>query len=99
MTLVTATQPEANYHQAMAAHVSALQNSRLKTMVIPREHGAWGMMLVPLVTGAVVALRVGVNAVALLLFILAAMSLFWLRTPVEEHQPSKRRHNTNARSY
>jgi len=77
MTLVTATQPEANYHQAMAAQVSALQNSRLKTMVIPREHGAWGMMLVPLATGAVVALRVGVNSVALVLFILAAMSLFF----------------------
>ncbi len=52
-------------------------------MVIPREHGAWGMMLVPLATGAIVALPVGMNAAALTLFILAAMSLFWLRTPVE----------------
>src|SRR5271166_2318475 len=67
----------------MAAHVSTLYNSRLKTMVIPREHGAWGMMLVPLATGAVVALRAGINGGALTLFILAAMSLFWLRTPVE----------------
>ena len=67
----------------MAAHVSTVQNSRLRTMVIPREHGAWGMMLVPLATGAVVALRTGVNGGALTLFILAAMSLFWLRTPVE----------------
>ena len=83
MTLVTANQAGANYHQDMAAHVSTLQNSRLKTMVIPREHGAWGMMLVPLATGAVVALRTGINGGALTLFILAAMSLFWLRTPVE----------------
>src|SRR5271166_316956 len=67
----------------MAAHVSTLYNSRLKTMVIPREHGAWGMMLVPLATGTVVALRTGINGGALTLFILAAMSLFWLRTPVE----------------
>src|SRR5271157_3226172 len=67
----------------MAAHVSTVYNSRLKTMVIPREHGAWGMMLVPLATGAVVALRAGINGGALTLFILAAMSLFWLRTPVE----------------
>ena len=52
-------------------------------MVIPREHGAWGMMLVPLATGAIVALRSGVNGGALSLFIVAAMSLFWLRTPVE----------------
>jgi len=67
----------------MAAHVSTLYNSRLKTMVIPREHGAWGMMLVPLATGTVVAMHAGVNGGALTLFILAAMSLFWLRTPVE----------------
>ena len=52
-------------------------------MVIPREHGAWGMMLVPLATGAVVAARTGINGQALTLFIVAAMSLFWLRTPVE----------------
>ena len=52
-------------------------------MVIPREHGAWGMLLVPLATGAVAALRSNVNVGALALFILAAMSLFWLRTPVE----------------
>jgi hypothetical protein len=52
-------------------------------MVIPREHGAWGMMLVPLVTGAIVALPSGINAGALTLFIVAAVSLFWLRTPVE----------------
>ena len=52
-------------------------------MVIPREHGAWGMMLVPLATGAIVALPSGINAGALTLFILAAISLFWLRTPME----------------
>jgi len=51
--------------------------------VSPREHGAWGMLLVPLATGAVAALRSSVNGVALTLFIVAAMSLFWLRTPVE----------------
>ena len=52
-------------------------------MVVPREHGAWGMLLVPLATGAVAATRIGVNAGALLLLVVAAMSLFWLRTPVE----------------
>ena len=52
-------------------------------MIVPREHGAWGMMLVPLATGAIVALRSGVNGGALTFFIVAAMSLFWLRTPVE----------------
>ena len=41
------------------------------------------MLLVPLATGAVVALRAGINGGALTLFVVAAMSLFWLRTPVE----------------
>jgi YwiC-like protein len=67
----------------MAAHITTVNGPRLKAMVIPREHGAWGMMLVPLATGAIVALRSGVNGGALTLFIVAAMSLFWLRTPVE----------------
>jgi hypothetical protein len=67
----------------MAAHSVSVNTSRLRTLIIPREHGAWGMMLVPLATGAIVALRAGINAGALMLFILAAMSLFWLRTPVE----------------
>ena len=58
-------------------------NVRLRTMLIPREHGAWGMLLVPLATGAVAAMRHGVNAVALALFVVAALALFWLRTPVE----------------
>lgn len=52
-------------------------------MVIPREHGAWGMLLVPLATGAVVAAAAKVNWTALALFVVAALALFWLRTPVE----------------
>jgi YwiC-like protein len=69
----------------MATHIKIgnAQTSRMRAMVIPREHGAWGMLLVPLATGAVVALRGGGNASALTLFLVAALSLFWLRTPVE----------------
>lgn len=52
-------------------------------MVVPREHGAWGMLLVPLATGAIVAARYSVHASGLGLFVCAALSLFWLRTPVE----------------
>ncbi|HZD33170.1 MAG TPA: YwiC-like family protein [Candidatus Angelobacter sp.] len=52
-------------------------------MVVPREHGAWGMLLVPLLTGAVVAAGKGANVEALILFVLAALALFWMRTPVE----------------
>lgn len=52
-------------------------------MIVPREHGAWGMLLVPLATGAIVASRSAFHAVALVLFLIATLSLFWLRTPVE----------------
>ncbi len=52
-------------------------------MLIPREHGAWGMLLVPLATGAIVASSAAFNVVAVVLFIVATLSLFWLRTPVE----------------
>ena len=74
-------------------------------MVVPREHGAWGMMLVPLATGAVAALHSGINAGALVLFVLAALSLFWLRTSVESwlgtsaikaHSAEERRHVLRA---
>src|SRR6516164_5576335 len=67
----------------MATRVMVLQNPRLKAMVVPREHGAWGMLLVPLATGAVVATAGGVDVLSLVLFVVAALVLFWLRTPVE----------------
>lgn len=60
-----------------------LNQARLRSFVLPREHGAWGILLVPLVTGATVALLRGGALVPLLLFLLASMSLFCLRTPVE----------------
>ena len=52
-------------------------------MVIPREHGAWGMLLVPLTTGAIVAAGAGANFRALGLFLVSALALFWMRTPLE----------------
>jgi YwiC-like protein len=67
----------------VATHIASTHNTRQKALVVPREHGAWGMLLVPLATGAVAALRSSFNGAALMLFILAAMSLFWFRTPVE----------------
>lgn len=66
-----------------ALTMSAAQQARKRTMLIPREHGAWGMLLVPLATGAIVASHIGVHAAPLVLFIVATLALFWLRTPVE----------------
>jgi len=63
--------------------LQTLNNARLRAFVLPREHGAWGILLVPLVTGATVALLRGGALLPVMLFLLAAISLFCLRTPVE----------------
>ena len=52
-------------------------------MLWPREHGAWGMLLVPLATGAIVGELRGGTVAPVLLFLAAALALFCLRTPVE----------------
>src|SRR5579884_2469310 len=67
----------------MATLTMSAQQGRKRTMLVPREHGAWGMLLVPLATGAIVASRSGVHAEPLALFVVATLALFWLRTPVE----------------
>ncbi len=55
---------------------------RLRVLVFPREHGAWGMLLVPLVTGAGAAWTLRA-ALPLLLLVVLALALFCLRTPLE----------------
>lgn len=65
------------------AALEKVRRERRWALILPREHGAWGLMLVPLVTGAGVALREGGRVVPLLLLLTAALSLFWLRTPLE----------------
>jgi hypothetical protein len=52
-------------------------------MIVPREHGAWGMLLIPLATGAVVAAGSALNYAALAWFAVASLALFWMRTPLE----------------
>jgi hypothetical protein len=52
-------------------------------MIVPREHGAWGLLLVPLFTGLLAGFNPGRHVWPLLLFTVAALSLFALRTPVE----------------
>ncbi len=57
--------------------------ARMRALVIPREHGAWGLLLIPLITGASVGLSVSRNWLPLAEFTVAALALFWMRTPVE----------------
>lgn len=61
----------------------ANSRTRLRSLVVPREHGAWGMLLVPLATGAAVGLLTGGRVFYLPLLIVATVVIFWLRTPVE----------------
>lgn len=57
--------------------------ARRKSLIVPREHGAWGILLVPLATGAAVGLLAGGRALPLVPLTVAALALFWMRTPLE----------------
>jgi len=63
--------------------VRAAQRTRTHALIVPREHGAWGLLLVPLFTGVVAGFASEHRIWPLLMFTAAALSLFWLRTPVE----------------
>jgi len=68
---------------SLATGAYSLPTGRLRSLVLPREHGAWGILLVPLVTGAWIGFSEGARVLPLLLFLTTALSLFCLRTPVE----------------
>lgn len=59
------------------------RSQRRRALVVPREHGAWGILLIPLMSGAAVGLSRSRQPGPALLLALAAIALFWLRTPVE----------------
>ncbi len=59
------------------------QSARMRLLVWPREHGAWGILLIPLLTGGAVGLIHGGSALPLVLFAITALALFCLRTPFE----------------
>ena len=65
------------------AAVEKVRHERHRALIVPREHGAWGLLLVPMVTGAGVAFREYSHIFPLILLSAAAFALFWLRTPVE----------------
>ena len=67
-----------------SAHTTwGTQQTRRRAMVVPREHGAWGLLLVPLFTGMAAGFAPEHRVWALLQFTLVALSLFLLRTPAE----------------
>ena len=68
---------------APAAAVDKARRERRRALILPREHGAWGLLLVPMITGAGVAFRQASHIFPLILLSTAALALFWLRTPLE----------------
>ena len=86
MAAKTEVRPETGWEQAAEAEESAMEKARRErnhALIVPREHGAWGLLLVPMVTAAGVAFRQSTNVFPFVLLLTAALALFWLRTPLE----------------
>jgi len=66
-----------------ASQLAALPSRRMSSLIAPREHGAWGLLFVPLATGGALGLLSGGNGSPLMALAIAALALFWLRTPME----------------
>ncbi len=48
-------------HDADQSLTDKARRERARALIVPREHGAWGLLLVPMVTGAGIALRQSSN--------------------------------------
>lgn len=68
---------------SIASEFHVLHQERLRSFIFPREHGAWGILLVPLVTAAWIGFGTGRGILPLILFVVASLALFCLRTPLE----------------
>jgi len=69
--------------RGVAEATDKARRERRNALVIPREHGAWGLLLVPMVTGAGVAFHQSAHTLPFILLLVSALALFWLRTPLE----------------
>jgi YwiC-like protein len=86
MAVMAATDCSIEDLGAQMGNDAALEKARRErrhALILPREHGAWGLLLVPMVTGAGLAFRESKHVLPVLLLLVAALALFWLRTPVE----------------
>ena len=82
----TGDRPKKSTRAADAIEMSGVEKvrrERRRALILPREHGAWGLLLVPMVTGAGVAFHQPSHIFPLILLLTAALALFWLRTPLE----------------
>jgi len=67
----------------MGSGEDVVRQARSRALIVPREHGAWGLLFVPLFTGVAAGIASTQRVWPLLLFTAAAFFLFWSRTPVE----------------
>jgi hypothetical protein len=75
--------PESSFTSSGDTATDTARRERRRALILPREHGAWGLLLVPMVTGAGVAFHQASHIFPLILLLTAALALFWLRTPLE----------------
>lgn len=68
---------------SIASEFHVLHQERLRSFIFPREHGAWGILLVPLVTAAWIGFAPGRRILPLIYFVAASLALFCLCTPLE----------------
>jgi hypothetical protein len=80
--IATGSVPVSQIRTEEAAREKA-RRERRRALILPREHGAWGLLLVPMVTGAGVGFHQASQIFPLILLLAAALALFWLRTPLE----------------
>lgn len=73
----------ASFMEAEEAARDKARRERRRALILPREHGTWGLLLVPMVTGAGVAFHQASHIFPPILLLTAALALFWLRTPLE----------------
>jgi hypothetical protein len=86
MAAKTEVRPETQWGQPVDAEESAIEKARRernRALIVPREHGAWGLLLVPMVTAARMGFRQNTNVFPFVLLLTTALALFWLRTPLE----------------
>lgn len=62
--------------------------ARRRSLVWPREHGAWGILLVSLITGSAIGLSSTANLPRLLWLTIAVAAAFCIRTPFENSLPA-----------
>ncbi len=71
----------------MFGFLDEITPARRWVLVWPREHGAWGILLVSLFTGSAVGISSGSRMLPLLWLTIGVLSAFCLRTPMENSMP------------